>query len=92
MAKILPTKKSKDKKEVKVGDYSGWEIYKGDTEYETVLVLSEKEANTNKVYAVDVQVSKSPIMKENMTFDTAEFVKGEDFQYLLNSIKLTVNQ
>lgn len=81
-----------DYKEITVGNYTGWEIYKGESEYETVLVLSEKEKDTNKVYAVDVQVTKSPVMKENMTFDTAEFVKGEDFQHLLNSIKLTVNE
>ena len=48
--------------------------------------LCEKEENTNKVYAAHVEVQKSPIMKENMQFDTAEFVKSADFQHLLQTL------
>ena len=79
-----------DYKEVKVGSYYGWEIYEGESSYKSVLVLNDKD-ESNRVYAVKIEVIKSPIMKENMSFDTAEFVKGQDFQHLLNSIKLSVN-
>lgn len=75
--------------EVTVGDYKGWSIYYGESQYDMGLVLTEPDAS-NKVYGVVISVRKSPIMKDGMTFDTKEFVNSEDFKHLLNSIKFTV--
>lgn len=69
-------------REVKVGKNSGWEVYKDENEYKTVLTLTSKDRN-DKVYAVEIEVNK-----ENVS----EFINGEDFQHLLKTIKFKDNR
>lgn len=75
--------------EVTVGDYKGWSIYYGESQYDMGLVLTEPDSS-NKVYGVTISVRKSPVMKDGMSFDTKEFVNSEDFKHLLDSLKFTV--
>ena len=78
-----------DFQNVKVGDFEGWSIYNGEYSYEIEFIVTEPD-ESNKVYAVDVQVIKSPVMKENMTFNVKDFVESDDFQHLLNSIEFNL--
>ncbi len=83
------SEKYHDFAEVTVGDYKGWSIYYGESEYKMGLILTEPN-DENKVYGVSIDVRKSPVMKEDMTFDTKEFVNSEDFKHMLDSLKFTV--
>ncbi|MBR2704569.1 MAG: hypothetical protein IKE91_03775 [Clostridia bacterium] len=83
------SEKYHDYAEVTAGDYKGWSIYYGESQYDMGLVLTEPDAN-NKVYGVTISVRKSPVMKEGMTFDVKEFVNSEDFKHMLDSLKFTV--
>ena len=83
------SEKYHDFQEVTVGDYKGWSIYYGESEYQIGLVLTDKDKD-NKVYGATIIVRKSPVMKEDMHFDVKEFVESEDFKQMLNSIKFTV--
>ena len=85
------SEKYHDFKEVTVGNYKGWSIYYGESEYQMGLVLTDKDKD-NKVYGATIQVRKSPVMKEGMTFDVKEFVNSEDFKQMLNSINFKVNE
>lgn len=76
-----------DYQKVTYGDYKGWCIYNGEYSYEISLILTEPTEEDHKVYAANIEVRKSPVMKDDMTFDVKEFVESEDFQHLLNSIK-----
>ena len=89
-AKDFYSDKYHDYQKVTVGSYNGWSIYEGESKYETNLMLTEKEAKTNKVYAIDIQVIKSPLMPQDQTFDVKAFVESKDFQHLLESIKINV--
>lgn len=80
-----------DFKEITVGEHKGWSIYYGESQYEMGLVLTDRDAD-NKVYGVTINVRKSPVMKENMSFDVKEFVESEDFKQMLQSMKITVNE
>ena len=76
-----------DYKEVTVGNYTGWEVYVDESEYKSVLVLSEKEEDTNKVYALSMTVSR-----EDKSVDLNGFINSEDFQHLLDTVNLTINE
>ena len=80
-----------DFKEVTVGEHKGWSIYYGESQYEMGLVLTDRDAD-NKVYGITINVRKSPVMKENMSFDVKEFVESEDFKQMLQSMNITVNE
>ena len=79
-----------DYKTVKIGNYEGWSIVKSTstiTDYEINLVLTSEDAE-NKVYAVDIKVTQSPLQKNKEDFDTMNFVNSDDFQHMLETIKL----
>ena len=80
-----------DYKKETIGEYEGWSIYKRAellTNYEINLKLT-KQNEDKKVYAIDINVEQSPLEK-GKSFNTDEFVNSEDFQHLLNSIKIEV--
>ena len=81
----------KDYKEVEIGDFKGWSVWKKTklvTKYEIELILTDPDSD-NKVYAIDINVDQSPLEK-GREFDTEEFVNSEDFQHLLNSIEISM--
>lgn len=89
--KSFYTDKYQGFQQVELGEYKGWSIwYKAElmTKYEIELVLTQPDSS-NKVYAVDVNVAQSPL-EAGKAFNTEEFVNSEDFQHLLNSIKIEV--
>lgn len=78
-----------DFKEVEKSGYKGWEIWKTTSlinNYEVCLVLADSN-EANKVYAVDITVEKSPL-EDGQAFDTNAFVESEDFNHIIESIKL----
>lgn len=79
-----------DYEKINVGNRDGWSVYYKSgsiTNYEASLTLSDEDSD-KKVYAAYIKVLQSPIQSDTMDFNTKEFVEGEDFQHLLNSIKL----
>ena len=82
-----------DYQKVTIAGYEGWSIIKTTslmTKYETNLVLTEPDAD-NKVYALDITVNQSPL-NAGQSFNTEEFYNSDDFQHLLNSIKVEVTE
>lgn len=79
-----------DYKQVKVGNYEGWSIYKTTellTDYQMNLILTSEDQE-NKVYALIIKVTQSPLQKDPNSFNTTDFVNSDDFQHLLNTISV----
>lgn len=90
VARDFPLESYHGYKQVQISGYEGWHIYQTNdifTNYEVNLVLTEPD-EAGKVYAVDIKVIQSPLKNDENPFDTKEFVKGEDFKHLLDTIKV----
>ncbi|MBR6107379.1 MAG: hypothetical protein IKQ39_05170 [Oscillospiraceae bacterium] len=75
---------------ITVGSYAGWEVYKGEAnyEYQSEFIISEPDA-AGKVYAIWIDVLKSSMIAEDKNFDMKDFVNSDEFNTFRNSAKVT---
>lgn len=73
----------------KVNGYEGWQVFSrfsdNTVSYRTQLFLEELDDDFYTFVSIDIDQGTNPLAKD---FDVVEYVNSDDFQYLLNSIKL----
>ena len=82
----------KDFRKYTINGFEAWEVYRVNSStglvmsYETQIFLGEEDGKTT---AVQITLGRSTITSDaSKTFNREEYVKTDDFQYLLHSIKL----
>lgn len=86
--------KIKNYKKLNINGNEGWEVYRVNSttkkimSYEAQLFLSEADEK-GYTSAVKITVNANSTTDMGKAFDFEKFVQSDDFQYLLNSIKLT---
>ena len=84
-----------DWSEIKVGDYEGFKIYRSAdmmNKVEMALVLDMYDEEKSRVDGVTIVVEQSPMQPREYDWDAISFYESEDFQHLLKTMKLTVNE
>ena len=92
--KDFDSDKIKNYKKLNINGNEGWEVYRVNSttkkimSYEAQLFLSDADEK-GYTSAVKITVNVNSTTEEGKKFDFEKFVKSNDFQYLLHSIKLT---
>ena len=89
---------TKSYRDYEKGEFAGHEGYKivkfGSlaSSIEMALVLDMYDSSKSRVDGVAIQIIQSPMQPREAEFNPEKFFESEDFQHLLNTLKLTVNE
>ena len=82
-----------DWSEIKVGKYEGFKIYKTAdlaNKVEMALVLDMYDEEKSRVDGVTIMIDQSPMQPREYDWDAISFYESDDFQHMLETMKLTV--